>query len=179
MPHPARVNPQRTSPHGRGHRIGRFAWGLAWAVFGRFSPRNLHRWRNWLLRLFGADMHPTARVYPRARVWAPWNLTMAERATIADDVDVYCVAPIRLGARTVVSQYCYLCGAGHDFDAPGRPLTPAPITLEDDVWLAADVFVAPGVTVGADSVVGARSSVFKDLPGGKVCFGTPAVAVRD
>ncbi|CAN0530686.1 unnamed protein product, partial [Laminaria digitata] len=46
-------------------------------------------------------------------------------------------------------------------------------------WIAADVFVAPGVTIGEESVIGARSSVFTDLPAWKVCVGSPAKPVRD
>ena len=41
------------------------------------------------------------------------------------------------------------------------------------------MFVAPGVTIGEGTVVGSRSSVFKSLPAGKICFGTPAKAVKD
>lgn len=174
-----RTRPQTVSPHGRAHRLGRAAWGLACAVLFRPSPRPMHRWRNGLLRLFGAKLHPRARVYPRARVWAPWNLVMDDGATIADDVDVYCVATITIGARSVVSQYGYLCGATHDFEQAHRPLVAAPITIGRDAWLAADVFVAPGVTIGDGAVVGARSSVFGDLPPWKVCVGTPAKPVRD
>ena len=54
-----------------------------------------------------------------------------------------------------------------------------PITIESQCWLAADVFVAPGTTVGEGTVVGSRSSVFKSLPAGKICFGTPAVVIKD
>ena len=167
------------SPHSFGNRVARVLWGVVYVVLFRPSPRNLHRWRNVLLRMFGASLHPTSRVYPRARVWGPWNLTMGARATVADDVDVYCVAPITIGERTTVSQYSYLCGASHDFELPNRPLTPAPIVLGSGVWLAADVFVGPGVTIGDDTVVGARSSVFGDLPESSICFGTPAKAVRE
>lgn len=166
------------SPHSFGHRAGRAAWGLVQSTLFRWSPRPLHRWRNLLLRLFGARLHPTARVYPRARIWAPWNLEMARLATIADDVDVYAVDRIALGERAIVSQYAYLCGATHDFERDDRPLVPMPIVLGDRVWIAADVFVGPGVTVGEGSVVGARSSVFGDLPAGMVCVGSPARPVR-
>jgi len=41
------------------------------------------------------------------------------------------------------------------------------------------VYVAPGVTIEKGTVVGARSSVFKDLPGGKVCVGSPAIVIKD
>ena len=45
--------------------------------------------------------------------------------------------------------------------------------IEDGAWVATDVFVAPGVTVGREAVVGARSSVFRDLPPAMICHGTP------
>jgi putative colanic acid biosynthesis acetyltransferase WcaF len=52
------------------------------------------------------------------------------------------------------------------------------IVVEDEVWLANDVFVGPGVTIGKGAVVGARSSVFRSLPAMMVCFGSPAVAKK-
>ena len=55
------------SPHGLGNRFGRAAWGLVYVLLFRSSPRILHGWRNLLLRLFGANLHRTARAYPRVR----------------------------------------------------------------------------------------------------------------
>lgn len=169
---------ERVSPHSVSHRLGRFIWGIVYIFLFRPTPRNFHWWRNLLLRLFGAKLHPKARVYPRAKIWAPWNLIMEEGATIGDDVDVYCVAPIKLEAWAGVSQYCYLCAASHDFDDVRFPLTTAPIRLGRRCWLAADVFVGPGVTIGAGAVVAARSSVFKDVPPWMVSMGSPAQPIR-
>ncbi len=166
-----------TSPHGLGNRVARLLWGLVYRLLFRPSPRNLHGWRNWLLRLFGAKLHRTSRVYPRARIWAPWNLTMAEHACLGDDVDCYCVAPVTIGASTTVSQYGYLCAATHDYKDPRHPLIPRPITIGARCWLAADVFVGPGVSIADGTVVGARSSVFSDLPEWVVAMGTPAKPV--
>lgn len=168
----------RHSPHSLGNRAARLAWSVAWMLLFRPSPRPMHAWRNWLLRVFGAKLHPSARVYPRARCWAPWNLVMHERACVADDVDVYCARTITIGAHSTVSQYSYLCGATHDFEDERHPLVPLPITIGERCWIAADVFVAPGVTIGSGTVVGARSSVFRDLPEWSVAVGTPAKAVR-
>ncbi|HWB19062.1 MAG TPA: hypothetical protein VG711_02090 [Phycisphaerales bacterium] len=158
--------------------MARALWGIVYVILFRPSPRNLHFWRNWLLRLFGAKIDRTARVYPRARIWAPWNLVMGKFACIADDVDVYCTLPISIGDYSTVSQYSYLCGATHDFEDVTHPLVPKPITIGRRAWVAADVFVAPGVTIGDGTVVGARSSVFKDLPAWVIATGTPAKAVR-
>ena len=53
-----------------------------------------------------------------------------------------------------------------------------PIVIENEAWLASDVFVAPGVTVGKGAVVGSRSSVFSNLPAMMVCVGSPARPVH-
>ena len=75
----------------------------------------------------------------------------------------------------MVSQKSYLCAGSHDYRSPTLPTFSAwPIIIEDEAWLAADVFVAPGVTIGRGAVVGSRSSVFTDLPAMMVCVGSPA-----
>jgi acetyltransferase-like isoleucine patch superfamily enzyme len=120
----------------------------------------------------------TARVYRSAKVWAPWNLEMHEHSCVGDQVDVYCVERIVIGANSTVSQYSYLCGATHDHEDPSHPLVPLPITIGTRVWIAADVFVAPGITIGDGTVVGVRSTVLKDLPEWVVAVGTPAKPVH-
>ena len=52
------------------------------------------------------------------------------------------------------------------------------ITIEDDVWIAANVSVLDGVRIGKGAVVGAGSVVTKDIPAGWLAFGNPARAVR-
>jgi putative colanic acid biosynthesis acetyltransferase WcaF len=171
--------PEQASPHSAGNRIARLAWGVVYVLLFRFSPRPLHFWRNLLLRIFGAKLHPTARVYPRAKIWAPWRLTMGERACIADDVDAYNVGGLTIGANSTVSQYSYLCGATHDFEKRSHPLVPMPIVIGHSAWVAADVFVAPGVAIGAGPIVGGRAAVFPPLPAWVVAMGSPAKAVKE
>ena len=103
---------------------------------------------------------------------------MHEHACIADEVDVYCVAPIEIGAYSTVSQYGYLCAATHDYEDVRHPLIAMPIVIGRRCWLAADVFVGPGVRIGDGTVVGARSMVLKDLPAWSVATGSPAEVVR-
>lgn len=170
--------PDTASPHGLCNRVARVLWSICYVVFVRYSPRPCMGWRRFWLRLFGATLGRRARVYPGARVWAPWNLTMGQDACLGDGCEVYCVARVTLGDRAAVSQYAYLCAATHDYRDRRLPLVPLPITLGCDVWIAADVFVGPGVTIGDGVVVGARSSVFDDLPPWTVCVGTPARAVK-
>lgn len=58
------------------------------------------------------------------------------------------------------------------------PLTTAPITIGRAAWVAADVFIGPGVTVGERAVVGARASVFRNVDPWTVVGGNPARLIR-
>ena len=159
-------------------KLARAAWQVVWLLLYRPTPRLFHPWRCLLLRLFGAKLGRAVHPYPSARIWAPWNLEMGDHACLSEGVDCYCVAPIRIGAQTTVSQYSFLCTASHDYTRADMPLVTAPITIGELVWITADVFVGPGVTIGDGAVVTARSSVFTDIPPWVVARGNPAVPVK-
>ncbi len=53
-----------------------------------------------------------------------------------------------------------------------------PIVIGDNVWLGGGVIVCPGVTIGANTVVGAGAVVTKDLPPDVVAVGNPARVIR-
>jgi len=162
------------SSHSLRNKVERVVWGIVWTFFYRPSPRPLHAWRRGLLRLFGARIGKGARPHPRVRIWLPRKLEMGEYSILGDDVDCYCVDRITIGAHAVVSQYTYLCTATHDYKDPTFPLVTAPINIGDRCWVAADVFIGPGITIGERSVIGARSSVFDSIPSDVVAFGNPA-----
>jgi putative colanic acid biosynthesis acetyltransferase WcaF len=167
-----------------GNRIGRTMWHIVWLLLYRPTPRVLHGWRAFLLRIFGARIGRPAYIYPSSRVWAPWNLAMGDHSTLAEGVDCYCVDRVTIGNFSTVSQYSFLCGATHDYLDPGimtspqMPLLVGPITIEDHVWITADVFVGPGVTLHEGSVILARSTVVGDIPAWTVASGHPAVPIR-
>ena len=45
-----------TTPYPRREVLLRWLWAFVQGTLFRWSPRPLHRWRAWLLRLFGADI---------------------------------------------------------------------------------------------------------------------------
>lgn len=161
------------------NRLARVAWGLVDALLFRPSPKPLHGWRSFLLRLFGAKVGRGVHVYPKVTIWAPWNLELGDEAGVANGAILYCQGKILLGKRSVISQGVHLCAGTHDYDLPGFPLITKPITIGAYAWIAAEAFVHPGVTVGEGTVVGARSVVTKDLPEWKVCSGFPAKILKD
>jgi putative colanic acid biosynthesis acetyltransferase WcaF len=152
----------------------RAIWQLVWLMMYRPSPRIFHFWRRGLLRLFGARIGDGVHPYPSSKVWAPWNLEMQDRSTLADYVDCYCVDKICIGRDVTVSQYSYLCTASHDYSTEAMTLVTAPIVIGDRVWVTADCFIGPGVMIGKGAVVTARSSVFSDIDEWTVVSGNPA-----
>lgn len=173
MTHPYRIQNLSIA-----NKVARTVWQVFWLLLYRPTPRIFHPWRCLLLRLFGARLGKGVHPYPSARVWAPWNLEMGDHACLSEGVDCYCVAKVRIGAHSTVSQYSFLCTASHDHSMAAMPLVAAPITIGERVWITADVFVGPGVTIGDGAVVTARSSVFSDLPSWMVARGNPAVPVK-
>ncbi len=162
------------------NKLARCVWGLVYILLYRPSPRLFHGWRRLLLRGFGATIAAGAHPYPRARIWAPWNLQMDRDAGLADDVDCYNVALVRIGTGATVSQYSYLCTAGHDPDRAGgtMPLIAAPIDIGAGAWVAADAYIGPGVCIGDGAVVGARSTVLRSVPARAIVAGNPARLIR-
>lgn len=161
------------------NRLYRVSWNATWLVFASWTPTPLHRWRNFLLRLFGANVHPTAHVYSSARIWLPVNLTMEEHTCLGPGANCYNMAEIRLANHAIVSQGACLCAGTHDVDDVHFQLLTKPIVLEEYAWIAAEAFVGPGVTIGHHAVVGARGVLFRDAKPNGIYAGNPARLVRE
>ena len=180
--HDPQTNPTRAlnELEGLNPRERRLEWW--WRVVGqrlfRLTFHNWYRMRNRILRAFGAQVDATARVRPTVRITHPWNLLIGAHSTVGDHAILYCLGPVRIGRRCTVSQYAHLCAGSHDYTKTDMPLILSEIVIEDDAWIAADVFIGPGVTIGSDAVVGSRSTVLHDLPGGMVCAGDDAKALK-
>ena len=153
-------------------------WWLVQATFFHLSPQALYGFRRWLLRLFGAKVGSGVQLRPSVTVTYPWKVVIGDHSWISDNVVLYSLGDIKIGRNAVISQRSYLCAATHDYRSPSFDIQARPVVVEDEAWIAADVFVAPGVTVGTGCVVGARSSVFSSLPPMTVCVGSPAVPIR-
>ncbi len=155
----------------------RVIWGFAKPLF-LLSPRPLWFLRNALLRAFGARIGSHVHIYPTVRITMPWNLEIGDYTAIGDKAIIYALGPVRIGERATVSQYAHLCAGTHDIQRRDRPLVKTPITIGNDVWIAADAFIGAGVDVGAGAIVGARAVVMKRVPPGLIVAGNPAREIR-
>lgn len=161
------------------NRMSRVVWNVVYICFFRFTPKPLHAWRAFLLRLFGAQVGKGVHVYPKVTIWAPWNLDLKDECGIANHVTLYSQGKISIGKRAVISQGAHLVAGTHDYTKLGFPLYTKPITIGDYVWIAADSFIHPGVTIGEGAVIGARSVVTKNMPSWMVCSGHPCKPIKE
>ena len=160
------------------NRHRRFLWNIVYTLLFRYSPRPMHAWRASLLRAFGATIGPNARIYGKAKIWAPWNLICADLVAIADGAEIYNPSPVTLGSHAILSQDSYLCGATHDYDDPAFPLIAYSMTIGAYAWVCARASVAPGVNLGEGAVLGLGSVGTRDLEPWTIYAGVPAVKVK-
>ncbi|RPD97511.1 colanic acid biosynthesis acetyltransferase WcaF [Aureibaculum marinum] len=153
-------------------------WRFVHAVFFKLSPQFFYSWRRFILRLFGAKIGKKVIIRPSVTIPFPWKIRIGDYSWIGDEVVLYSLDEISIGSNTVISQRSYLCAASHDYTKTDFPIYGKKIEISDECWLATDVFIAPGVTVGKQCVIGARSSVFKNMPKGWVCYGNPAKPIK-
>ena len=149
-------------------------WWVVQSTLFAMSLQMMYGWRAWLLRLFGAKIGKGAIIRPSVKITYPWKLTIGDHCHIGDEVNLYTLGEIEIGNCAVVSQRSYICTGSHDYTRPTFDIFAKKIVIETEAWVAMDVFVAPGVTIGRGAVVGARSSVFRDVPAGTISVGTPA-----
>lgn len=88
---------------------------------------------------------------------------------------------IEIGDAVQVGPGVHLYTSTHPMDAATRRsgLEQAlPVRIGSGVWLGGRAIVCPGVTIGANTVVGAGSVVVHDLPADVFAAGNPCKAVR-
>jgi putative colanic acid biosynthesis acetyltransferase WcaF len=117
-----------------------------------------------LLKLFGARVGERVLIRHRVRILWPWKLSIGDNSWIGEGAWLLNLEPIGIGANVCVSQEAFLCTGGHDHRSEDFRYRNAPIVVGDGAWIGARAVVLPGVTVGVRSVVGATTTVTRDVP---------------
>jgi acetyltransferase-like isoleucine patch superfamily enzyme/glycosyltransferase involved in cell wall biosynthesis len=175
---PVQMQPE-ASPWTFREKLGRAIWMLVGRPIFRLSFHNWYAFRASILRLFGAKIGRGVAVRPTVNIEVPWMIEIEDDATVGDHAILYSLGKISIGKRSIVSQYAHLCAGTHDYTDHTFKLIRSPISIGDDVWVGADAFIGPGVRIDSLSVVGARSSVYKDAGPRQVFVGNPAKPIKE
>ena len=129
-------------------------------------------------KMFWAEIGKGVIIRPSAQITYPWKVKIGDFSWIGDDVVLYSLGDIIIGNNTVISQKSYICTGTHDYTKADFPILEKKIIIGDECWLATDVFVSPGVTINNGAVIGARSTVIKDLESNSVYVGSPVRFIK-
>ena len=130
-----------------------------------------------LLAEFGSG----AVIEPPFRCDYGGQIAIGARTFINYGATILDCAPVQIGADVLVGPNVQLLTATHPLDAGKRREgweEAHPIVIGDGAWLGGGAIVCPGVTIGAETVVGAGSVVTRDLPPRVLAAGNPCRVIR-
>jgi maltose O-acetyltransferase len=149
-------------------------------AFNDSDPRDPAGRRALLEQLLGS-IGAEVDIRPPLHVDYGSHLHIGDRTFINFGLTALDVAQIRIGADV-------LMGPNVQLLTPTHPIAPeprrakweaaSPITIGDNVWIGGMAVICPGVTIGANSVIGAGSVVTRDIPANVVAVGNPARVIR-
>ncbi len=101
------------------------------------------------------------------------GLVMGSNSSIGPHGYVGCSGKITIGNNVMFGPKCSLFAENHVFsdtetDIKSQGVEQKGIVIEDDCWIASNVIILDGVTIGKGSVIGAGTLVSKDIPAGSV-----------
>lgn len=179
MPAPSRIDLSRydQSWYSRGRSaLVIVLWEVVQRLLIHGSLHPMFGWRRFWYRCFGARIGKRVLIRRSATCTYPWKLSIGDRSWIGDDVVLYSLERIDIGADAVVSQRAYLCTGSHDHSDPAFGLVVKPIRIGDCAWVAIDALIMPGVSVGEGALVAARSLLTRDAAPWTIYRGQPAKA---
>jgi putative colanic acid biosynthesis acetyltransferase WcaF len=153
-------------------------WEIVHFFLFRPSPQFMYRYRNFLLRIFGAKIGKKVLIRSSVKITYPWKLFIGDNTWIGEDCYIYNLENINIGSNVSIAHRNFLNTGGHDYHKTTFDIFAKPIKIEDEVWITSEVYISPGVTIFKGAVIGARSFVLKDVPEGMLCYGNPAKIIR-
>jgi putative colanic acid biosynthesis acetyltransferase WcaF len=127
-----------------------------------------------ILRCFGARVGKGVIIRSRVNITFPWKLEIGDHVWIGDEVMILSLDRVKIGSHVCISQRAFLCTGSHRFRSENFDLTTKPISIGDGCWVAANVFVAPGVTIFPNTFCAAGSVVLENAGPDAVIVGNPA-----
>ena len=79
------------------NRFKRLFWNIVYVLVFKYSPKPFHGWRRFILKLFKAKVGKGVHVYGKVKIWAPWNLELADFCGIGDNTILYSQDKISIG----------------------------------------------------------------------------------
>lgn len=110
-----------------------------------------------------------------------YSISVGANTFINYGVIILDVVPVVIGDHVQIGTAVQILAADHPRDPHLRRTgveSGSPVMIEDDVWIGSGAIVCPGVTIGANTVIGAGSVVTRAIPRDVVAAGNPCRVIR-
>jgi len=150
------------------------------AAINRLSYDDADRIRALFGELIGKELDGTVSLIPPLYATGGDNTRIGRNVFINQNCTMYDLGGIDIADDVMIGPNVSLITSGHPVAPSQRRagVTASPIVIERNVWIAANVTVIGGVTIGENSVVAAGSVVTKDVPAYTLVGGNPAKIIR-
>jgi acetyltransferase-like isoleucine patch superfamily enzyme len=144
------------------------------------NPRFIHMGRNILIR-------PGARMeIVLLNEQSQPSLVIGNNVNIEQNVHIICSSKIVIGDSVSITGNCAIVDTRHPFgDANDTSKigsridpVPTPVTIGENTFMGFGSIILPGITIGRNCVIGANSTVTKDVPDYCAVAGNPARVVK-
>ncbi len=108
------------------------------------------------------------------------RIDIGDYVLITPGARITSLAHVTIGANTMLASHVYITDADwHDtYDRTVQGVKMAPVVLGENVWIGDSSTICKGVTIGENSIIGARSVVVEDIPPNVIAAGNPAKVVK-
>ena len=117
-------------------------------------------------------------IQPHVHMHPLWQISIGDNSGIGENAVISAEDEVRIGREVMIARDLLLLTTNHgtDLTAPmiGQPMSMAPVTIGDDVWIGARVILLPGVTIGSGAIVGSGAVVTRDVEPYSIVGGIPA-----
>lgn len=162
-----------------GNLIKRVLWYYTNAVVFKSSLIPFYGIKNFILRLFGANIGKEVEIKPGVNIKYPWRLTIGNEVWIGENVWIDSLVPVIIGNNVCISQGAVLLTGSHNYKKASFDLLTGGIIIEDGVWIGAGAIINFGITAASHSVLTSGSVATKNLDAYSIYQGNPAVKIRD
>ena len=111
------------------------------------------------------------------------TITIGDRTTVGYHTFIFASSNISIGNDCLIAPFVYLVDSNHQIKREPlinqQPNETAPITINDDVWIASNVTILKGVEIGKGAVIAANSVVNKSIPPYEIWGGSPAKKISE
>jgi acetyltransferase-like isoleucine patch superfamily enzyme len=132
----------------------------------------------------GAELRLGAYVVGCSKISIGNRVIIRPNCMFFGDTDEDIIETIKIEDDVMMGAGVHIYVNNHKFERLDIPLIEQgyydvkPVVLKKGCWLGANTIVLPGVTIGANSVIGAGSVVTKSIPDGVVAAGNPAKIIK-